>query len=124
MKKLEKKPKIRMLRKSEIQRMHELSARDWRTLTDAEKEEQSDLFDRYGEVPDSELTEPTPEDRARIERKLGRRPGRPRLGTGAKRVLFTVEPSLLSKVDAYAEAHEISRSELIARALEKEIARK
>jgi hypothetical protein len=52
-----------------------------------------------------------------------RRRGRPRLGTGAVKVLVTFDPRLLERVDAYAKEENLKRSQLIARALEKEIGR-
>jgi hypothetical protein len=52
-----------------------------------------------------------------------RRRGRPRLGTGAVKVLVTFDPALLERVDAYAKGKNLKRSQLIAKALEKEIKR-
>jgi hypothetical protein len=52
-----------------------------------------------------------------------RRRGRPRLGAGAVKVLVTFDPALLERVDAYAKDANLKRSQLIARALEKEIKR-
>jgi hypothetical protein len=52
-----------------------------------------------------------------------RRRGRPRLGTGAVKVLVTFDPRLLERVDAYAKEENLKRSQLIARALVKEIGR-
>jgi hypothetical protein len=47
-----------------------------------------------------------------------RKRGRPRLRGGAKRVLITVESSLLRRSDAYAHKHGLTRSGLIASGLE------
>jgi hypothetical protein len=52
-----------------------------------------------------------------------RRRGRPRLGAGAVKVLVTFDPALLERVDAYAKDKKLKRSQLIARAVEKEIQR-
>ena len=43
-----------------------------------------------------------------------RRPGRPRLGAGAVRVLFTIDPELLMRIDAFAKANNMKRSHLIS----------
>ena len=43
-----------------------------------------------------------------------RRRGRPRLGTGAVKVLVTFDPLLLERVDAYAKEENLKRSQLIA----------
>jgi hypothetical protein len=43
-----------------------------------------------------------------------RRPGRPKLGSGAVRVLFTIDPDLLMRIDDFAKAHSMKRSHLIA----------
>lgn len=47
-----------------------------------------------------------------------RRPGRPKVGKGAKPVLITVEQNLLKQADAYARKHKINRSQLFARGVE------
>ncbi|HEX3313838.1 MAG TPA: hypothetical protein VHR72_03050 [Gemmataceae bacterium] len=59
----------------------------------------------------------TAQERHRDE-KAGRKRGRPQIGTGAKRVLITMESSLLNRSDNYAERHGLTRSALIARGLE------
>jgi len=46
-----------------------------------------------------------------------RRPGRPRRGQGALRVLMSIERGLLERTDAFARTKAIGRSELIATAL-------
>ena len=43
-----------------------------------------------------------------------RSPGRPRLGSGAARVLFTIDPELLIRIDNFAKARGMKRSHLIA----------
>jgi hypothetical protein len=49
------------------------------------------------------------------------RRGRPRKPPGGKaaRVLFTIEPQLLEQVDRYAQAHGLTRAQLIANGLRK-----
>ena len=44
--------------------------------------------------------------------------GRPQVGSGARRVLITIESSLLRRSDRYADKHGLTRSALIARGLE------
>ena len=45
------------------------------------------------------------------------------LGAGAVKVLVTFDPALLERVDAYAKGKNLKRSQLIALALKKQIAR-
>src|SRR5439155_2749416 len=59
----------------------------------------------------------TAKERIRDQRAKGKR-GRPRIGNGARRVLITIESSLLRRSDAYADKHGLTRSALIARGLE------
>ncbi len=49
--------------------------------------------------------------------------GRPRKSdaTRSVRVLFTIAPDLLAKVDRYAKAHDLTRAELIATGLRRAI---
>jgi len=51
-------------------------------------------------------------------RSARRKRGRPRVGKGAKRVLITLERSLLQRSDAFARRKKLSRSQLIALGLE------
>src|SRR5436190_1790563 len=59
----------------------------------------------------------TAKERVR-DRKARRKRGRPRVGNGARRVLITLEASLLRRSDVYADKHGLTRSALIARGLE------
>lgn len=52
------------------------------------------------------------------DRRARRKRGRARIGAGAKRVLITIESSLLRRSDVYARKHGLSRSALITRGLE------
>lgn len=58
----------------------------------------------------------------RVEWERARR-GRPRKAPGAKaaRVLFTIDPDLLKRVDQYARLHGMTRAQLIATGLRKAI---
>ncbi len=56
----------------------------------------------------------TPKERAQWNR-IKRRPGRPKVGKGAKSVLISVEQGLLENVDAFAKRNNLSRSELFSR---------
>ena len=59
----------------------------------------------------------TPRQKA-LHREAKRRRGRPVVGKGAARVLITVERGLLGRADRFAQNHNLSRSQLIARGLE------
>ena len=59
----------------------------------------------------------TAEERTR-DRMARRKRGRPRIGGGARRVLVTIESSLLRRSDTYAAKLGVSRSALIARGLQ------
>lgn len=59
----------------------------------------------------------TATERAR-DRTARRKRGRPQVGNGARRVLITIESSLLQRSDVYADKHGLTRSALIARGLE------
>lgn len=58
----------------------------------------------------------TPKQQAEWKR-IKRRPGRPRVGKGAKSVLISIEKELLKSADAFAKKSGLSRSQLIARLL-------
>ena len=59
----------------------------------------------------------TAEERIRDQRAKRKR-GRPQVGNGAKRVLITIESTLLRRSDAYAHKIGLTRSALIARGLQ------
>jgi hypothetical protein len=59
----------------------------------------------------------TAKERVRDGRARRKR-GRPQVGNGARRVLITLESSLLRRSDSYADKHGLTRSALIARGLE------
>jgi hypothetical protein len=67
---------------------------------------------------------PTPGMQAAHDRVMNRGRGRPVKGEGAAPVQITIERGLLKQVDDYAQAKGMSRSELIAVVLRKEIKRK
>jgi hypothetical protein len=64
----------------------------------------------------------TTKERVR-DRTAGSKRGRPRVGAGAKRVLVTIEASLLRRSDDYAAKHGFSRSALVARGLQELLAK-
>ncbi len=68
-------------------------------------------------IPRSETRALTPAEQAEIDRALRRRPGRPRIGQGAKVVAVTMEKGFLGRVDAYAKKHSLKRAEMITRGL-------
>src|SRR5215210_7596285 len=55
----------------------------------------------------------TPSEQARWNRAK-RKPGRPKIGKGAKSVLISVEQDLLKNADIFARKNKLSRSQLIA----------
>ncbi len=55
--------------------------------------------------------------RERTQHARTRRRGRPRLGLGSEKIRVSVERGLLSRADAFARKHKMSRSELIAKGL-------
>src|SRR5438128_679526 len=58
----------------------------------------------------------TAKERVR-DRKAKQKRGRPQVGNGARRVLITIESSLLRRSDRYAHKQGLTRSALIARGL-------
>jgi hypothetical protein len=90
---------------------------------------------KYWEMNARELAEATKEfdeefvaDRARplsaadkaLHRRAAKR-GRPRLGKGAERINITVERGLLHRADRFARSMGLSRAQLVARALSREL---
>lgn len=59
----------------------------------------------------------TPAMRKQERAARNKKPGRPRVGLGAAKLRISMEKSLLKQVDAYANSHGLSRSQLIARSL-------
>jgi hypothetical protein len=79
-------------------------------LTDAEKEAVYKGSERIDPRDGKPLTS---KDRL-LHRQAGLRPGRPRVGMGARRINISVERGLLSHADAFARRHGISRAKLFA----------
>ena len=93
-------------------------------------------IEEFIELPDSEKeriyreidAEPTQQQLARSRplnarerkqwRQFKKKMGRPKVGRGAKTISLSVERALLSRADAYARKHGISRAKLVARGLE------
>ena len=87
-------------------------------LSNAEKEAEVAPFDK--EILDPKyrgrpLTAAQREQWARIKRKLRR--GRPMVGKGAKIVPVSIERQLLKETDAFAKAHHLKRSQMVAEGL-------
>lgn len=55
--------------------------------------------------------------RGKKQHAAARKRGRPRVGLGAEKIRVSVERSLLTKSDAFARKHRLTRSEMIARGL-------
>jgi hypothetical protein len=69
-------------------------------------------FDRPGYEPPE--VKPSAKELAKhLKAMQPRGRGRPKLGKGAARVLFSIEPSFLMRMDAYARKHGMKRSHLI-----------
>ncbi|MCY2951624.1 MAG: hypothetical protein NTU53_06555 [Planctomycetota bacterium] len=96
---------------------------------------------RFGKVPFNKLTdeekeavyqecerirpedgEPLNEEDLRLHDRAGIRPGRPRIGLGAKRINISMEQRLLKKADRFARKHKITRAKLIAESVKAYIA--
>lgn len=89
--------------------------KSWMKMSAAELAKATREFDR----PSNHRAMPVPpKERAKLERANRPGPGRPRLGTGAARVLFTMDPALLKAMDAYAEVRGMKRSSLISASVE------
>ena len=113
--------------------LSKLQLKDWDQLTDPERERVWEELDRLG--PDLDklarpLTKTELQRFAKMPTKTqydaaqaARGPWMPRIGKGSKRVLICVEKGLLAKADRFAKHHNITRSELIARALERVVGR-
>ena len=86
---------------------------------------------KYSEMNTQELAEATREfdeefaflkgrpltDREKKLHAKARKRGRPRVGMGAEKIQVSVERGLLTRSDAFARKHGMSRSEMIARGL-------
>lgn len=89
--------------------------RSFLKLSDAERDAAVKQFDR--ETSFEETKPLSPKVKALWERaRRGR--GSPRNGRNAKAVVIAVDKSLLERTDRYAEAHGLSRSELIEQGLQ------
>lgn len=82
-------------------------------MSDADRDAEVAQYDKEDLSPPKPLTKAGRE----LHRKAKLR-GRPKVGKGAKRVMVSVERGLLKKADGYAKGRGLSRSELIAHALQ------
>jgi hypothetical protein len=67
----------------------------------------------------AETAEPLTAQEQVRDQKARRKRGRPRVGGGARRVLVTIESSLLRRSDIFADQHGLTRSAVIACGLKK-----
>ena len=89
-------------------------------MTTAELREATSEYDREElGLPGKPLSR---EGRALLER-AAKKPGRPKVGQGAQRVLVSIERGLLAEADSTASKLHINRSEFVARGLRAAIAR-
>ena len=83
-------------------------------LSDAQKDAEVEKFER--EIPLSESRPLTPGER-KLWQKAKRRMGRPKVGLGSKMIPVSIELGLLKEVDAFAKAHKMKRSQVVAHGL-------
>jgi hypothetical protein len=82
-------------------------------------EELAAATERFEKPSTIEQSRPlTPAERQQWDR-LKRKRGRPRVGQGFKRISLSIEQGLLQQVTAVAKKKHVTRSKLIAMALEK-----
>ena len=86
-------------------------------MTDAQKAKLVAGLD--AETPDQRLARSKPLNAGQraVWRRVKKKMGRPRVGKGSKPISLTLEIGLLKRADAYAKAHGVKRSELIAQGL-------
>lgn len=96
---------MRTKKKSEYER--------FMALSDAQKDREVSKYDSPAAIPTKPLRA---KDKA-MHRMAAKRSGRPRIGEGAKIVPVSIEGKLLRQADAFARAHQLKRSELVARGL-------
>jgi hypothetical protein len=85
-------------------------------LTDEEKQRQVREFDK--EFVAGQFRPLTPEQRKMWDVAKKKSRGRPKVGNGAQVISLSVEKALLKRADARAKAAHMSRSQLVAMALE------
>jgi hypothetical protein len=91
----------------------------WTKMTADELAEATKEFDRGpGPSPVVPSARESAKHGTAMRRSSKRGRGRPPLGNGAARVLFTIDPSLLIRLDAFARKHGLKRSHLIAQSVE------
>ena len=88
-------------------------------LSDREKDAEVAKYDREMLLDDFKPLRR--KGRALFER-AAKKPGRPKVGQGAQRVLVSIERGLLAQADSTAAKMHITRSELVARGLRAVIA--
>jgi hypothetical protein len=94
-----------------------MTGKPWTKMTAAELAKATREFE---DGPGPRAIKPPPGELAKhrgVMRKTRRR-GRPPLGNGAARVLFTIDPGLLKRLDAFARKHGLKRSRLITVSVE------
>jgi len=86
-------------------------------MTDAQKAKLVAELD--AETPEQRLARSKPLNAGQraVWRRIKKKMGRPRVGKGSKPISLTLEIGLLKRADAYAKAHGVKRSELIAQGL-------
>src|SRR5688572_10166225 len=90
-------------------------------MTRRELDELAERFDR--EVNASEMKPLTAAMRKQEARAKRKRPGRPRVGKGAKRVMVTMEKGLLEELTAHTRRRNVTRAAFIAQAVRAQLRR-
>ena len=85
-------------------------------------EEQLNELGAAAEKVTFESSRPLTSAERRALARAARKPGRPRIGAGAKRINVTVEQVLLRHADDYARAHGLSRAAVVAEGLKRVLA--
>ncbi len=91
-------------------------------MSDAELDSLAEPFEKRA-IDAKELRPMTPEMRRRWAAAKRKKPGRPKVGKGASRVLLSVEKGLLEEVNQYVRTRKISRSAFFADAVRDKLKR-
>jgi|GEM_PF-1892744 len=86
----------------------------WTKMTTRELAEATKEYDRPFRPPSVPPTKKELAKHREAMRPAPRRRGRPALGVGAQRVLFTIDPVLLEQLDIFARKHGMKRSRMLA----------
>src|SRR5688572_10010578 len=109
--------------------LRKLQSKNWHRMTLADRNREAALYTEFGGISLSETRPATAAERKRLNGILKPtylppdRRKRAKALREAKRLSIVVESRLVSRLDAFAKANKMSRSEIIARSLETMLAR-